>query len=729
MSTGTTAKTTSTTTVKRGVARGKVTRLITKLTEIDDDDDLEEHNKIFELDAKLKSLIANYEQVREYDQELFGETKDNNDLETLMNETENVNEKTTDAIDTFSFKLLVLQEARRERIEKAKKAEAATRPTPPPPTHLVHNSKIPKFDLPDFCGVLIQWHSFWDVFEAEVHNNPNFSDATKFNYLNSRMQGPAKASIAGLAPTNENYKVAIDILKERFGQPKKVQAAHMRALYTIEKPNDSRASLSQFADRVESLIRGLEALKVKLCGPAGDLLVCILMDKLSANVRRSLIRQHGSTEFDLEELRKVLKHEIEILDDSSTPQEEVKRSSNFERNQPKPDNRHRLQNSSKNGTADKPFKPRCAFCTGEHSSMSCDKFTTPEACNEQARKLKLCYNCLSSEHGKLNCTSKWRCKHCRESHHTKLHFSDSTKSKEPSKSNATKTSELSVVATQGPPKRPFTFLETAVATVKSNHSQKVAKILFDQGAQRTIVTSSFARALCLAPIAREQLKLTGFQSDTANTSPQLYDITSLSIIDLAGQSIRVEAIILDHIANPLENPFRVAAANLPHIRGLQLAHPTKNSETLFDIDILLGADHYWSIVGDEIVRGNGPTAVNSRLGYLLSGPYQATAEVSSKTVAIAQVTSIEQFDLERFWTVEHLGITPEKKKEANNALTSATVLYKQQGLEFVNNQYVAKFPWQETHSELKSNYFISMKRTRALVTKLAKDPEKLKVYD
>ena len=142
--------------------------------------------------------------------------------------------------------------------------------------------------------------------------------------------------------------------------------------------------------------------------------------------------------------------------------------------------------------------------------MSCDKFTTPEACNEQARKLKLCYNCLSSEHGKLNCKSKWRCKHCRESHHTKLHFSDSTKSKEPSKSNATKTSELSVVATQGPPKRPFTFLETAVATVKSIHSQKVAKILFDQGAQRTIVTSSFARALCLAPIAREQLKLTGF---------------------------------------------------------------------------------------------------------------------------------------------------------------------------------------------------------------------------
>jgi len=28
---------------------------------------------------------------------------------------------------------------------------------------------------------------------------------------------------------------------------------------------------------------------------------------------------------------------------------------------------------------------------------------------------------------------------------------------------------------------------------------------------------------------------------------------------------------------------------------------------------------YWDIVGDDIIRGNGPTAVASRLGYFLSG--------------------------------------------------------------------------------------------------------------
>ena len=31
-------------------------------------------------------------------------------------------------------------------------------------------------------------------------------------------------------------------------------------------------------------------------------------------------------------------------------------------------------------------------------------------------------------------------------------------------------------------------------------------------------------------------------------------------------------------------------------------------------------DHYWSFVQDHIIRGDGPTAQQSRLGYLLSGP-------------------------------------------------------------------------------------------------------------
>ncbi|KAH3841251.1 hypothetical protein DPMN_114710 [Dreissena polymorpha] len=40
---------------------------------------------------------------------------------------------------------------------------------------------------------------------------------------------------------------------------------------------------------------------------------------------------------------------------------------------------------------------------------------------------------------------------------------------------------------------------------------------------------------------------------------------------------------------------------------------------MLDIAVLIGADHYWDLVEDTVIRGNGPTAVKSKLGYLLSG--------------------------------------------------------------------------------------------------------------
>ena len=56
-----------------------------------------------------------------------------------------------------------------------------------------------------------------------------------------------------------------------------------------------------------------------------------------------------------------------------------------------------------------------------------------------------------------------------------------------------------------------------------------------------------------------------------------------------------------------------------YLKGLELAHPeTQDGE--FEFSLQIGADHYWRIVQNHVVRGNGPTAVKSKIGYLLSGP-------------------------------------------------------------------------------------------------------------
>ena len=58
--------------------------------------------------------------------------------------------------------------------------------------------------------------------------------------------------------------------------------------------------------------------------------------------------------------------------------------------------------------------------------------------------------------------------------------------------------------------------------------------------------------------------------------------------------------------------------DLPQLERLILGHPTINGSP-FTVDILIGADPYWDEVEDEIIKGPGPTAANSNLGYLLLG--------------------------------------------------------------------------------------------------------------
>ena len=294
----------------RGGHRSSATRLVARLEAFvaNVNPVLSKEQQLFELEEGKKALVAKLDVIESYDLKILALSKDDKEYETLNEAIEDVNQVYTNTIHSVGFKIQQL------RIEVKPKIIPLVPPIPPiPPTHS-RASNLAKFDLPEFNGDILLWLQFWNIFEAEVDQNPSFSGATKFNYLNAKLKGEAKAALVGLAPTNDNYPEAVAILKKRYGQESKVIAALFRALYNLPRPNDSRASLREFSDRLESYIRGLES-SGKSSRHFGDLLVCILLDKLSADVRRNLVRQHNSTEWTLAELREALIHEVEILDD------------------------------------------------------------------------------------------------------------------------------------------------------------------------------------------------------------------------------------------------------------------------------------------------------------------------------------------------------------------------------------------------------------------------------
>jgi len=90
---------------------------------------------------------------------------------------------------------------------------------------------------------------------------------------------------------------------------------------------------------------------------------------------------------------------------------------------------------------------------------------------------------------------------------------------------------------------------------------------------------------------------------------------------------------------------------MPHLRGLKLAHLV-TSDKSFTISILIGTDYYWKFVQDTIIRGDGPIAQQSKLGYLLSGPLPYSLSETDKSILLqmASTATPEEPNLENFWS-------------------------------------------------------------------------------
>ena len=48
---------------------------------------------------------------------------------------------------------------------------------------VVNRCRLPKLNLPTFSGNPLDWQTFWDCYEASVHNNTTLNGAQKFSYL------------------------------------------------------------------------------------------------------------------------------------------------------------------------------------------------------------------------------------------------------------------------------------------------------------------------------------------------------------------------------------------------------------------------------------------------------------------------------------------------------------------------------------------------------------------
>ncbi|XP_063427242.1 uncharacterized protein LOC134710774 [Mytilus trossulus] len=421
--------------------------------------------------------------------------------------------------------------------------------------------------------------------------------------------------------------------------------AYIQALLEIPSPRNHLVSLRQFYDQMETYVRGLESLGQSQ-DSYGTLLVPISLKKLPGEIKKKLAREHGTENWSLRDLRKSICNEINIIDagqDTETSNNLPSTSSFFTGTKStKPRQNQALNTRNIRQNLD---TKHCVFYHDVHAPAHCANISDPAARMNIVKREKLCFNCLRT-HRIHDCKSKHLCRNCNKRHHTSLctvrQFNNKNHENDRSRQSVQNTNysqqhmdfhgnthgqanqtsvhlvndtdqkeeDTSILYSSSVEVRTNVLLKTAVAPVWSDHSCRDTHILFDEGAQRSFVTEDLARKLNLHSEGTEILQLSSF--GYRNKTVRHLDKSTVFVETVAGQKIPIHVLIVPMIAVPLQNNIRHINRGLNYLRGLKLAHPVTQEES-FEISLLIGADYYWDLVEDEVIRGNGPNAVRSKL--------------------------------------------------------------------------------------------------------------------
>ena len=259
-------------------------------------------------------------------------------------------------------------------------------------------------------------------------------------------------------------------------------------------------------------------------------------------------------------------------------------------------------------------------------------------------------------------------------------------------------------------------MQTARVTICGSDGCKVsAYLLLDSASQRTFMTEQLARKLKLPSLRNESLLVSTF----GGTRPQNLNtrVVCFTILAKDNPPIVLNANVLPQITGAIQRgPLLQSDLDFLHtIAPERLADSILERGNTFTIDLFIGSDYFWDIVGkDRVVLPSGLLLLSSRLGYIITGRYHDHTEHDKQIVsscAIATVT--DDRGLSDLWTLDQIGITESfDVKDDDKALEqfNSTVCYKE-------GRYFVTWPW-KPNSILPENFDIAYGRMKSLSRRL-----------
>ncbi|GFV31151.1 DUF1758 domain-containing protein [Trichonephila clavipes] len=466
--------------------------------------------------------------------------------------------------------------------------------------------KMPKLELPQFHGEMEYWITFKELFQVTVIDNSDLTEIDKLQYLFASVKDNCNESVRNLTVLGlEIIQLSELIIINHCTSKLHEEIAH-RWVLTL-KP-DTYPTLQAFRMFIESEARALGLLSGNADAPKSILGTSNqIINKSYAESRKNVGIEKGS------------------------------RFSQRNFNQPK-------KSLVFNANLDKNYSFSCAICkeNASHPLYKCPVFNRMKV-EERIKAIEgiFCTNCLRKNHTTPECRINIGCKVCKDRHDTLLHVYNLNGS-------ALSENSQNVVAVsrgcqlKGNKQTSPVLLSTSIIKIQSKSGKCIeCKALIDNASQLSLISGRLKEKLDI-PVKSEKHKISGINGVNAETS--LHSCTIEFIPHFSSLKFNLEAIV-NKVTSSLPN-FQFKNRQFPHLKNLKLADP--NFHISKPIDVLLGAEIYADLLELMPIFGAAgtPTAIPTKLGYILSGkiyaPLKESIVNSSLNDQLSEIWKLEE---------------------------------------------------------------------------------------
>ena len=145
-------------------------------------------------------------------------------------------------------------------------------------------------------------------------------------------------------------------------------------------------------------------------------------------------------------------------------------------------------------------------------------------------------------------------------------------------------------------------------------------IVFDACSQYSYICRSLKEEMNLVSVGKESLLIKTLGEHETKLCNS--EVAQVGIRTSSGEIVDKKAFSVPVICGPLSHqPIDLTKTSYEHLRNLNLAEDSSAADEL-PLQMLIGADYYWSLVNGTVVQGkqSEPVALSTKLGYVLSRP-------------------------------------------------------------------------------------------------------------